>query len=353
MQTEYHVIGTMSGTSLDGLDIALCKFLISEGNWQFSIVEACTYPYPELWKQKLSAAETLSGFDLLNLHNEFGMYTGILVKKFIEKHKPAVDFIASHGHTIFHQPDKGLTLQIGNGAHIAATTGISTICDFRSLDVALEGQGAPLVPIGDKLLFPNYTYCLNLGGFANISFEENGQRLAYDICPVNIVINHLVQDRQLTYDHDGNIARKGIINKTLLHALNDLDFFRIQGPKSLGKEWVIKNVLPLINKFPIQLEDKLRTYYEHIATQIVLAFCKANKKNVLLTGGGTYNKFLIELLEAKTDFQIVIPDKQIIDFKEALIFALLGVLRYRNEPNCLSSVTGAIKDNVGGVIFRT
>lgn len=352
MQSDYRVIGTMSGTSLDGLDLALCTFTYNEGKWLYTIERAKTYPHSSEWKHKLATAETMTGLDLMHLHNEFGVDTGALINNFMKDEKRPVDFIASHGHTIFHQPHKGLTLQIGNGAHIAATTGINTICDFRSLDVALGGQGAPLVPIGDKLLFYDYDYCLNLGGFANISYDNNGERIAYDICPVNIVINHLVKERGLSYDPEGSIGGAGSLNQPLLTELNNLPFYQSKGPKSLGKEWVLENILPILGKYPIQLEDKLRTFYEHIAIQLTNAFRSEKSKKVLITGGGAYNAYLIDLIREKTDASIDIPDQNIIEFKEALIFAFLGVLRYRNEINCLKSVTGASRDNTGGIIYR-
>lgn len=352
MQEFFRVIGTMSGTSLDGLDLALCTFTYNKDKWRYTIERAKTYPHSTEWKHKLATAETMTGIDLMHLHNEFGIYTGLLINDFMKEEKQHVDFIASHGHTIFHLPHKGLTLQIGNGAHIAATTGINTICDFRSLDVALGGQGAPLVPIGDKLLFFDYDYCLNLGGFANISYDNNGERIAYDICPVNIIVNHLVKERGLSYDPEGRIGSAGSLNNPLLTELNNLPFYQSTGPKSLGKEWVLENILPILGKYPILLEDKLRTFYEHIAIQLTNAFGSENTKKVLITGGGAYNAFLIGLLKEKTEATIDIPSSDIIEFKEALIFAFLGVLRYRNEINCLKSVTGASKDNVGGIIYR-
>lgn len=349
--SEYHVIGLMSGTSLDGLDVARCLFQLQNGKWNYRIEEAKTYPYPLELKQKLADAEKLSGLDLMFFHNEYGRLLGDYVNDFIGKNKSSVDFIASHGHTIFHQPHKGLTFQIGSGASIAAETGITTICDFRRLDVALGGQGAPLVPIGDKLLFGDYAYCLNLGGFANISYDdESGKRQAYDICPVNIVINHLVAERGLTYDPQGEIARKGKVNPGLLKALDSLKFYQQVGPKSLGKEWVWSELLPCMEQFSISLEDKLRTFYEHVTSQIQRILGKG--EDILITGGGAHNIFLIELFRSTLKQKITVPDTKIIDFKEALIFAFLGVLRFRSEMNCLSSVTGAKVDNSGGIIYK-
>jgi anhydro-N-acetylmuramic acid kinase len=145
-------LGIMSGTSLDGVDLALCRFKENKGIWKYDILDAFTIPYTSNWESKLRSAHRLNVQDFLLLHNEYGKYIGNLAKQFLEK-KPSPDIISSHGHTIFHQPDKGFTFQLGNGAAIAATANISTVSDFRSLDVALGGQGAPLVPVGDKLLF--------------------------------------------------------------------------------------------------------------------------------------------------------------------------------------------------------
>ncbi|HEY4787022.1 MAG TPA: anhydro-N-acetylmuramic acid kinase, partial [Bacteroidales bacterium] len=249
-------------------------------------------------------------------------------------------------------PNKGLTLQIGNGANIAAQTGITTICDFRTMDVALGGQGAPLVPIGDKFLFADYEYCLNLGGFANISFENNGKRLAYDICPTNIVINYLVKERNLNFDPDGSIARQGKLNESLLNDMNNLSFYHQNGPKSLGKEWVLKEMFPIINSYNISIEDKLRTYYQHIAIQIKNALSHKPGEKMLITGGGAHNIFLMELFNSLLKTEIQIPVKEVTDYKEALIFAFLGILRFRKECNCLASVTGAKNDNIGGIIYQ-
>jgi len=349
----YSVLGLMSGTSLDGLDIAQCTFEFREGKWNYEIERAMTYPYSQAWKDKLTDAEKLSGLDLMLLHNEYASLTANYVNLFLEGQKPAIDFIASHGQTIFHQPHKGFTLQIGNGACIAAQTGITTICDFRTMDVALGGQGAPLVPIGDKFLFEEYSYCLNLGGFANISYnDKKGNRLAYDICPVNIVINHLVKERSLSFDAEGSIARQGIVNSALLSDLNNLSFYQQKGPKSLGKEWVLEEMLPVINRYNLPLEDKLRTFYEHVAIQVNNIFVEKTDGEILITGGGAHNNFLIKLFRDLFTVEIEIPSKEVIDYKEALIFAFLGVLRFRNEVNCLASVTGAKHDSIGGVIYQ-
>jgi len=352
MTTEFNCIGTMSGTSLDGLDLALCSFKLVDNKWNFKIRYTHTYKYNTIWKNQLSEADKLSGLELMFLHNKFGDYTAEKVNEFLSEKNEKIDFIASHGHTIFHQPEKGFTLQIGNGANISAKTGITTICDFRATDVAMGGQGAPLVPIGDKLLFTEFGSCLNLGGFANISYNNNNDvRIAYDICPVNILINYLVEPLGLEFDKNGAKAKEGIANQELLNKLNNLPFYSEPGPKSLGKEWLLNEVIPLLQQYNIPTVDKIRTVYEHIAEIISSILNTSTQGKVLITGGGAHNGYLIDLLKAKTKNTIEIPDKELIDYKEALIFAFLGVLRYTVSINCLQSVTGARKDNIGGAIY--
>jgi anhydro-N-acetylmuramic acid kinase len=259
------------------------------------------------------------------------------------------DIIASHGHTIFHEPQKRIMFQIGDGAAIAAETGIDTVSDFRRLDIMLGGQGAPLVPIGDRLLFGDYDYCLNIGGFSNISFEKDGKRIAFDISPVNYVINHYSRQIGLEFDKDGEIAKKGKVDQKLLDELNALPYYNQDGPKSLGREWVEKIIYPMLESKGMKLEDMLRTYYEHAAMQIAKV---AKNGKMLITGGGAFNKFLIERIDALTGCETVIPEKQIIDYKEALIFAFLGALYMADEASCLASVTGAKCDNIGGMLFK-
>ena len=350
----YRVIGIMSGTSLDGIDIALCDFVKNDStNWSFNIVQTKTVPYNKVVKEKLSGALNFSGIDLMLLNNELGNLIGQSIHNFIDEFnldKNSIDFISSHGHTIFHQPNKNLTTQIGNGANISSTTKIPVICDFRSIDVSLNGNGAPLVPIGDKLLFPQYDFCINLGGIANISFEQNNRTIAFDICPVNIVLNKLVSELKLNFDDGGQLAKRGKINNLLLNELNDLTYYKLTPPKSLGIEWINQEVFPIINKYNIDVKDKLRTVVEHIAIQISRIITSTDNK-ALFTGGGVYNTFLMDRISNLTTAEIIIPSKEIIEFKEALIFAFLGVLRYRNETNCLSSVTGAKTDNIGGCIY--
>ena len=344
----------MSGTSLDGIDIALCDFVKNDsGKWNFELIKTKTLSYNNSLKTKLTNALNLSGVDLMLLNNEIGNLIGQSINQFIHEFnldKKTIDFISSHGHTVFHQPDKNLTTQIGNGANISSITKIPVVCDFRSVDVSLNGNGAPLVPIGDKMLFPQYDYCINLGGIANISYQENNQTLAFDICPVNIVLNKLVSEFDLNFDDSGQLAKKGKINAILLNELNELAYYKLAPPKSLGIEWINQELFPIINKYNIEVLDKLRTFVEHIAFQISKVITETDKK-ILFTGGGVYNKFLMDRISNLTTAEIIIPSKEIIEFKEALIFAFLGVLRYRNETNCLSSVTGAKSDNIGGCIY--
>jgi len=340
----------MSGTSLDGVDIAHCQFQFQDKRWQYQIVEAETIPYTKPWKDRLYQVENGSALELTRTDIEYGHLLGTLCKQFMDRHRLEPDFIASHGHTIFHQPSEKITLQIGRGSAIAAETGRTVISDFRSLDVALGGQGAPLVPIGDRHLFPEYEFCLNLGGFANISYEQEGQRIAFDICPVNIVLNALAEQTGQPYDADGILSRTGFVHPQLLLQLNNLDYYRKPPPKSLGKEWVQEKILPLLGSSGLTIPDQLSTFTDHVASQIRLATGTDPAKKILVTGGGSLNCFLIERIGQSCKPCIILPELSTIQYKEALIFAYLGVLRWRNEPNCLASVTGASRDHAGGVI---
>ncbi|PKP46566.1 MAG: anhydro-N-acetylmuramic acid kinase [Bacteroidetes bacterium HGW-Bacteroidetes-12] len=354
MKENYNVIGLMSGTSLDGLDIVYATFFYSiENQWSFEIKAAKTVAYSLALKKQLANSKQLSGLDLMLLNNQLGAFFGEEVNQFITENniqKSRIDFVASHGHTVFHQPEQHLTTQIGSGAVLAATIGLTTISDFRTLDVALGGHGAPLVPIGDKLLFSDYQYCLNIGGIANVSFEHNNQRLAFDVCPANLVLNKLANEQGKSFDDGGGMAKRGKVNERLFHQLNALPFYQQQPPKSLGSEWIEKNIFPLFSSAESSIEDKLCTMIEHIAYQLSLVF-KENNKSILITGGGAFNSFLIERIISYTTNKIFVPKDTLVEFKEALIFAFLGVLRLRNEINCLASVTGAKRDNVGGNIY--
>ena len=346
----FHALGLMSGTSLDGLDICHASFEKDEfGKWNFQILHASTFPYSETWEHRLRNAIHLSAEGIFELNAEYGFYLGEKVKEFIKKYSLTnIDFISSHGHTVFHQPQKKFTVQIGDGRAIKLRTNIPVIYDFRSQDVLMGGNGAPLVPIGDELLFSEFDACLNIGGFSNISFKENERRIAFDICPVNIVLNDFAKQLGKEYDQNGDLARNGIINDKLLSALNSIEYYQQNPPKSLGMEWVSKNILPKFkNENPATI---LTTFTEHAAIQIANIFNQYQIKKVLFTGGGTYNSFLVERIKAKTETEIIIPEKEIIDFKEALIFAFMGVLRMTNVNNVLSSATGSSRDHCSGII---
>ena len=344
-------IGIMSGTSLDGVDLACCEFEQTGKKWKFEIKAAETFAYSAEWKHLLATASGQTGIGLAFTNNLLGKHFGVMVRDFIRKHNFAPDFIASHGHTIFHRPADGLTLQIGSGAEIAAQTGLTTVCDFRTSDVALGGQGAPLVPVGDKLLFSEFQFCLNLGGFANISFDESGQRIAFDVCPLNTVLNALANQLDLDFDKDGQVAASGKVHEHLLKALNAIAFYSKKPPKSLGREWLETSFMPVLNNFNLDIPDKMRTLAEHFAIQIAAVAKDKPSGKMLITGGGAFNRFLVERICFHSAHQIVIPDPLIVNFKEALIFAFLGVLRLKGIPNCLSSVTGASHDNVGGAVY--
>ena len=338
-------IGLMSGTSADGLDVCAATF---NGN-AFHILRAETYCYTPEQQHTLLNAHKLSALELAQLDVDFGKFCGQRVHEFTEKYQIKAHYVASHGQTVFHTPNTGLTLQIGSGAHIAAQSGITTICDFRSLDVAHGGQGAPLVPIGDELLFPEYTYCLNIGGFANVSTAHNGKRIAWDVCPSNIVLNKFAEHCGQAYDCNGTLGRQGSVNEALLRDLNAISYYAKEYPKSLGREWVDDNITPLFAKYDISNADKMRTYYEHCALQIGNTL--KGKGTTLCTGGGAHNAFLMELIQSHAESTIVIPEALLIDYKEALLFAYLGYLRTQEKPNCLASVTGANKDVCGGAIY--
>ncbi|WP_312508323.1 anhydro-N-acetylmuramic acid kinase [Chryseobacterium culicis] len=341
-------IGLMSGTSLDGLDICLAEFE-KHDHWTFQILKAETLPYSEEWEKKLRDSIHLSAEDLLALNSDYGFYLGRQVRAFINQHQlENIHLIASHGHTVFHQPKKNFTLQIGDGRAIKLEAGIPVIYDFRSQDVLMNGNGAPLVPIGDELLFSEYSACLNLGGFSNISLQYGGKRIAFDIAPVNIVLNYLAQKLDKTFDENGELAKKGEINTALLNKLNALGYYQQPHPKSLGIEWCNEYIFPALeNTDPI---DALATFTEHAAQKIADVINEYPVKDILITGGGAYNLFLIEKIRSKTTAAVIIPQTEIINYKEALIFAFMGVLRMNNEINVLSSATGSTSDHSSGMI---
>jgi len=349
-QKRYNVLGIMSGTSLDGID---CAFITIEYNQKIkaTINIAETISYPTSWRTKLKGAYKYSLDELSILDIDYTQYLGDVLNTFIAKHKlENLDAICSHGHTILHQPDRGYTLQIGNLPELSQIVNNKVVCDFRVQDVALGGQGAPLVPIGDQLLFSQYDYCLNLGGFANLSSVLNDKRIAYDICPVNVVLNNYAQILGSEYDKDGAFAKAGKSHAPLLKELNSLNFYSELPPKSLGIEWVHQYIFPIIDKYSVSPEVVLSTFTEHIGIQLATQFQEG--ESVLVTGGGAFNKYLLECILTHKNVNIILPENSLVEFKEALIFALLGVLRLEGEINVLASVTGATNDHCAGLIYE-
>lgn len=357
----YRVMGIMSGSSLDGLDIAFIELEELSGRWSFHILQAECAPYSDEWSNKLRNAVHLSARDYLLLHTEYGHYIGMQVKEFMVKH--ALDFqvslIASHGHTTFHMPPL-MTGQIGDGAAIAAETGLPVVSDLRAVDVALGGQGAPIVPIGEKLLWPSTSMFLNIGGIANISINGADNYLAYDICPANRVLNMLALLNGKEFDDNGQMAATGQVNERLLAQLNALPFYAQSYPKSLANDFGTDVVYPLVLASGLSVEDMLCTYTEHIAVQVAhevenhLQQVNEIAPQILVTGGGALNNFLIDRLQYHLEamrVKVDRPDEQIIQYKEALIMGMLGVLRWREETTALSSVTGATRDSVGGALW--
>lgn len=357
----YHSIGVMSGSSLDGLDIALCKLERENGNWQHEIVVAECLSFTAEWKTKLRDSVSLSGKELWQLHAAFGKYIGESVHRFVNQNnlQQNIDCIASHGHTVFHFPQDGYTTQIGDGAAIAAASGITTVCDLRAMDVAHGGTGAPIVPIADKLLFSDYDFCLNLGGIANISAKKDDEILAFDVCPCNQLLDFFAQQLNKDFDENGALASKGNSDEEELQQLLANSFHQLSFPKSLDNSFSKTQALPILESIGGSVQDKLRTAIEYIAVQLAKDFetvalqlgIDLSQSKVLVTGGGAFNQFLIDRLKASTNIQVVIPDDATVKFKEALAMALMGVLRLRREVNVFSSVTNAKKDTVNGAMY--
>ena len=349
MTNSINIIGLMSGTSVDGLDICYVSFDNHDPS-KYEIIDCETIDYDDNLKTKLKYVIEMDNDQIKQIDKEFGEFIGLNVLKFIKKNTLyKADLISSHGHTVFHEPEFNKTLQIGNGEIINKVTKIKTVNNFREQDIQLGGQGAPLVPIGDKLLFDNYKYCLNLGGFTNISVKDSRTIYAYDICPLNTVLNHYANKLGYDCDLDGKLSEKGVINIDLLNELNDLEYYKKSYPKSLGLEFVIENIFPITEKYKIKEVDILATYIEHASFQIKRNIDNGSK--VLLTGGGTFNDNLIKTLNHDSKINFIVPNKTIINYKESLIFALLGYLKINGKVNCLRSVTGASNDHSSGDIY--
>jgi anhydro-N-acetylmuramic acid kinase len=351
LSSKYTVLGVMSGTSLDGLDLALCSFEKKGTSVEYVIQKAQTIAYSENQKLKLKEASQITTESYLKLHHVFGKYIAKEINLFLKDVPNKPEAISSHGHTIFHQPQQGFTSQIGCGATIAANTGVTTVCDLRSMDVALAGQGAPLVPIGDELLFGNYECCLNLGGIANISFYSGEKRRAFDICVVNMALNYFAKLEGKEYDQNGEMAKSGTCDELLLQTLNQLDFYKTTGPKSLGREWFESHFLPYVKMSNLSTADTLATLVHHSALQLSQTLNENSIKQVFVTGGGAHNSFLMDTFRSYYKGEVIVPDALTVNFKEALIFAFLGYLRLTERINTLSSVTGAKRDSVGGAVY--
>ena len=357
---KYSVIGLMSGSSLDGLDIVFVDIQEISGKWTFEVKAAGCLEYDATWGKKLQSAIHLPAKEYQLLHTEYGKYLGEKVNEFIEMNhlEHQVNLIASHGHTTFHCPEKNMTHQLGDGAAIAAATALPVVSDLRSLDVAFGGQGAPIVPMGEKLLFPEHRFFLNIGGIANISIRNGDQFIAYDVCPANRVLNMLSAEINKTYDDGGQIASTGSVNRELLNELNNLDYFTLSHPKSLANSFGTDIIYPLIKKYGLRTADSLCTYAEHIAIQIKNSLnpfsSELQSKNVMITGGGAFNKFVVSRIQhllLSINYQIYIPADEVVNYKEALIMALLGTLRWREQYTVLTSVTGASRNSVGGALW--
>lgn len=356
----YKVIGLMSGSSLDGLDIVYTLLEETRGNWKFDIIEAEVVSYSSDLTKELAGAQQLSVPDFLRLHTRYGRYLGEQVNGFIQKHgfDHKVDFIASHGHTVFHDPVRHTSVQLGDGATIAAITGLPVISDLRSVDVALGGQGAPIVPIGDKLLFGDFDYWLNLGGIANLTARAGEELHAFDVCPANQILNILAERAGKAFDENGQLARSGSVLPDVLEQLAAQDYYAQPAPKSLSNEAARALALPFVSDTAYDTRDLLRTVTEHIASQIAAHAARYPHEKegakMLATGGGALNNFLIERLQELLEPQcinLVVPYEQVTQFKEALVMALIGALRWREEANTLSCVTGSSRDSIGGALW--
>ena len=350
---KYYAIGLMSGTSLDGLDISYSYFSVKEGKWKFELLNTKAIIYSSEMRDKLRSTIDMSALEISYFDIEYGKFLAEEVDAFIKEYNiEVVDVIGSHGHTVFHQPDKGLTLQIGDASWIHKKVKKIVVSDFRSQDVILGGQGAPLVPIGDRLLFSNYDFRINIGGFANVSYEDRGKTVAFDICAVNTVLNRYANILGFEYDDNGEISKSGKLIEGLLQELESIPFYEKEPPKSLGVEWNEEMLLPILNRYLNErIEDVMYTYTQHVARRVSTVIMGDKNKKVLISGGGAFNGFLISLIKGSTESNVIIEDKYITDFKESIIFSFLAVLKLRDEVNCLSEVTGACKDHSSGVIY--
>ncbi len=351
----------MSGSSLDGLDIAYCEIQVDKGEYKWDLLACDVYPFSEMWQLRLKELPYQAAISFARTHTYFGHYMGGFVNDFIKKNEIEPDLIASHGHTIFHDPNKRMTSQIGDGGALAAITGLPVVNDFRTQDIAINGEGTPLAPIVDTLLFKEYDFCLNLGGIANITYTKGTKVIAFDVTACNQVLNALAQVLGLLYDENGNVARKGEYLPSIAAKINALPYFKTNYPKSISNEWVRGKILPVFLDDSENIENKITTACHLIGQHISEAIeqiieqegMAAKSLTMLVSGGGVLNTFLIECIQKYCkSVEIIIPNQEIINYKEAILMALLGVLRIENTANCLSSVTGATRDTIGGAIYQ-
>jgi len=361
---EYRAIGLMSGSSLDGLDVVYVTFLEQGGQWSFSVGAAACIPYTNEWVERLRGATKLSARDYYLLHTDYGHWLGAQVNAFIEQHQLhyKVAVVGSHGHTTFHMPDKRTTGQLGDGAALAASTGLSVVTELRALDVALGGQGAPIVPIGEKFLFAGTPYFLNLGGIANIS-SATEPYVAFDVCAANRVLNMIASLQGLDYDKGGALAASGTVDESLLQQLEQLPYYQLPYPKSLANDFGTDVVFPLVQAAGLSVPDSLATYTSHIVRQIAASLQQlitspaaqsTTGARMLVTGGGACNEFLVASLRdalIPMGVTVDVPAIDIVQYKEALIMAFMAVLRWRQENTVLASVTGATRDSIGGALW--
>ena len=344
------ILGLMSGTSMDGLDISCARYYQKHNAWHYELIASETITYDSKIKSDLlNTFHKVS--DLEEMDVKFASCLSNYIKDFLKKYNLQIDLISSHGHTIFHDPKNGYTKQIGLGSVIAENVGVPVVSNFRQQDIDLGGQGAPLVPIGDKLLFSEYDACINLGGIANISFDFKGKRLAYDISPCNMILNFLAKKSGKDFDEYGKMASEGQVDNILLNNLDKISYYDLNIPKSMGKECVNQHFIPVLNKSNKNNKDILATYVEHIAIKISNALSEFDISKSLLTGGGVFNTYLLTRILHHTKTKIIIPNKDLVNFKEAIVFGFLGLLRVLDEHNCLSSATGAIRDHSSGDIY--
>jgi len=360
---KYHAIGLMSGSSLDGIDLALTTFEVETQpkgelrvlHWE--IEKSKTIPYPAQWVSDLQKAPEMSGLELSLLHSKLGNYFGQVVLEFSKETDSPIDYISSHGHTVFHYPQKKMTLQIGDGAAIAALTGIDVFDNFRLQDIAAGGEGAPLAPIVDAYLFPEIKYTLNLGGIANINIKTANGYLAYDLCGANQILNALSKEAGKEYDENGQIAAKGQIIPKLLRQANQWDYLRLAPPKSLDNRQVQNHTVRLFSSYPSPLEDRMFTAVHHIGYQIAASIhphVGFVPEQLLITGGGALNTFLVSVIKEylSPNIEIIKAPDSLINFKECVLMGLLGLLNIYQLPTTLPSVTGAKWKTVGGCFHR-